>query len=118
MEGAAAAGMVAMVTADVGWSDIGSWPALLDALGARVDGHVVPAGGTVAIGAGDLLVRRFRESIWVEAGPVRLADLPGPVAVLRDARSVRGTVEALLERVMRRATTTYGSPLQMSGGVT
>jgi mannose-1-phosphate guanylyltransferase len=117
MEKAAGAGMVAMVTADVGWSDIGSWPALLAVLGARVDGHVVPAGGTVAISAADLLVRRFRESIWVEGGPAQLADLPGPVAVLRNARSVRGTVESLLERVMQRSSALH-PPVQLPGGAT
>jgi hypothetical protein len=101
MEPAAAAGNVAMVTADVGWSDIGSWPALLAALGARVDGHVVPAGESVVVASGDLLVRRFRHSLWLEGGPATHRDLPGPVAVLRDADAARGIVEALLERVMR-----------------
>ena len=37
MEGAAQSGQVVMASMDVGWSDLGSWTALLAALGARGD---------------------------------------------------------------------------------
>ena len=41
-----------MAALDVGWSDIGSWPALLDVLGAPgVDGGVVEAGERVEAAA-------------------------------------------------------------------
>ena len=47
MEGAARNGEVVMAAMDVGWSDIGSWTALLEAIGARGTGAVVQAGETV-----------------------------------------------------------------------
>ena len=43
MEGAARNGQVVMASMDVGWSDLGSWSALLAAIGARGDGTVDPA---------------------------------------------------------------------------
>jgi len=43
MEPASAAGRVAMLRADVGWSDLGSWAALRDALVARLPGAIDPA---------------------------------------------------------------------------
>ena len=49
MEGAARNGEVAMASMDVGWSDLGSWTALLAAIGARGEGAVVQAGETVAV---------------------------------------------------------------------
>ena len=49
MEGAAQSGQVVMAAMDVGWSDIGSWSALLAALGARGTGAVVQAGETVDV---------------------------------------------------------------------
>ena len=50
MEPAAAAGRVVMGSMDVGWSDLGSWHALLDALGAPgVDGRVVKPGEVVTL---------------------------------------------------------------------
>ena len=59
MEPAGAAGEVVMAGLDVGWSDIGTWSALLEVLGAPgVDGGVVEAGETVEAAAGDLLVER------------------------------------------------------------
>ena len=43
MEGAAQSGDVVMGSMDVGWSDLGSWSALLEALGARGHGRRRPA---------------------------------------------------------------------------
>ena len=61
MEPAGAAGEVVMAGLDVGWSDIGTWPALLEVLGAPgVDGGVVEAGEAVDATADDLLVERGR----------------------------------------------------------
>ena len=51
MEGAAQSGQVVMASMDVGWSDLGSWSALLAALGARGSGAVVQAGETVEVDA-------------------------------------------------------------------
>jgi len=49
LEPASVAGRVAMVRADVGWSDLGSWAALRDALAARAAAAGEPAG---AVGSG------------------------------------------------------------------
>ena len=64
MEPASRAGGVAMLRADVGWSDLGSWAALRDALvaGARAAGE--PAG---AVGFGARL-DRGSESTLVMGG--------------------------------------------------
>lgn len=100
MEPAAAAGGVVMASLDVGWSDVGTWPALLEVLGvAGVEGGVVEAGEAVATGPDDLVVRR-------DARGGCLVGVPGPgtmthdapVAVLRDARAALGPVRALLAR--------------------
>ena len=47
-----------MASMDVGWSDLGSWTALLAAIGARGAGSVVQAGETVEVEHDDLIVRR------------------------------------------------------------
>ena len=54
MEGAAQSGQVVMASMDVGWSDLGSWSALLAAIGARGTGAVVQAGETVEVEHDDL----------------------------------------------------------------
>ena len=43
-----------MASMDVGWSDLGSWSALLAAIGARGEGAVVQAGETVEVDGDDL----------------------------------------------------------------
>ena len=99
MEAAGAAGEVVMAGLDVGWSDIGTWPALLDVLGAAgVDGAVVEGGETVEAADGDLLVERGPGGLAVRetsAGTITLGD---PIALLRDARDARSVVQALLDR--------------------
>ncbi len=103
MEPAAAAGQVVMVALDVGWSDIGSWTALLAALGVTGTGRVVQAGEPVEAGANDLVVRRVGGRLRVEAGPARgILDGNGPSALLAGARPGRAIVEALVERVAAR----------------
>ncbi len=103
MEPAAAAGQVVMVTMDVGWSDIGSWTALLAALGVSGTGRIVQAGEPVEAEADDLVVRRVDGRLRVEAGPVRgILDGNGPSALLAGARPGRAIVEALVERVAAR----------------
>jgi len=103
MEPAAAAGEVVMVALDGGWSDIGSWTALLAALGVSGTGRVVQADEPVEAGADDLVVRRVAGRLRVEAGPVRgILDADGPAALLVGARPGRAAVEALVERVAAR----------------
>ncbi len=99
MEPAAGAGSVVMASMDVGWTDVGTWPALLEVLGAAgIDCGVVEAGANVETAAGDLIVARVGGRPVVseaEAGPLRPH---APVALLRAARDARPVVEALLDR--------------------
>jgi mannose-1-phosphate guanylyltransferase/mannose-6-phosphate isomerase len=100
MEPAAAAGTVAMAALDAGWTDVGTWPALLDVLGAPgIEGGVVEAGEPIEATADDLLVERSGDGrlvIGVGAGGTIRARQP--TAVLRGACVARPIVERLLDR--------------------
>jgi mannose-1-phosphate guanylyltransferase len=99
MEPAGAAGEVVMAGLDVGWSDIGTWPALLDVLGATgIEGGVVEAGSAVVVAAGDLLVVRGPGGLVVHDAVEGTIDPPEPIALLRGARAARPIVQALLDR--------------------
>ena len=99
MESAARNGDVVMAAMDVGWSDIGSWTALLAAIGARGTGSVVQAGETVDVEDGDLVVRRVDGRLGVIAPPERGSiTAMHPIAVLRGAAPDRPLIEALIER--------------------
>jgi mannose-1-phosphate guanylyltransferase len=99
MEPAAAAGAVVMATMDVGWTDVGTWPALLEVLGAPgIDGFVLEAGAEAPTAPGDLVVERVdgRPTVRDAGGGAIRPD--APIALLRRAGAARGVVEALLER--------------------
>ena len=99
MEPAAAAGDVVMAAMDVGWTDVGTWPALLDVLGAAgIEGGVVEAGTSVPVTGGDLIVERGPSGPTVRevAGGTITAD--GPMALLHHAAHARAIVQALLDR--------------------
>jgi mannose-1-phosphate guanylyltransferase len=99
MEGAARNGEVAMASMDVGWSDLGSWTALLAAIGARGDGAVVQAGETVAVEDGDLVIRRVDGRLGVIAPPERGSmTATQPIAVLRGSAPDTERIRALIER--------------------
>ena len=99
MEGAAQSGQVVMASMDVGWSDLGSWSALLAALGARGSGAVVQAGETVEVDDDDLIVRRIDDRLGVIAPPERgRMTATKPIAILRGTGPDRAIVEGLLER--------------------
>jgi mannose-1-phosphate guanylyltransferase len=99
MEGAARNGQVVMAAMDVGWSDLGSWTALLAAIGARGEGAVVQAGETVHVERDDLVVRRVDGRLGVIAPPERGSMTAAqPVAVLRGAASDIDLVSGLIER--------------------
>ena len=99
MEGAAKTGRVVMGAMDVGWSDLGSWTALLAAIGARGDGAVVQAGETVEVGDEDLVVRRVDGHLGVIA-PLGRGSMTAtqPIAVLRDTAPDIDRVRELIER--------------------
>lgn len=99
MEGAARNGEVVMGSMDVGWSDLGSWTALLAAIGARGEGGVVQPGETVTVEDGDLVVRRVDGRLGVIAPPERGSMTAAqPIAVLRGAAPDRVLIERLIDR--------------------
>ncbi len=99
MEGAAQSGHVVMASMDVGWSDLGSWSALLTALGAHGNGAVVQAGESVEVEHDDLIVRRVGGRLGVIAPPERgRMTATQPIAILRGTGADRALVEGLLER--------------------
>jgi mannose-1-phosphate guanylyltransferase len=98
MEPAAADGRVVMGGMTVGWSDIGSWTALLSRLGAGGAGRVVQAGEPARAGSGDLVVMRDDGLLQLFDGPRDIL-ASDPVALLEGAAPDRPIVEALIDRV-------------------
>ena len=99
MEGAARNGQVVMASMDVGWSDLGSWTALLAAIGARGVGTVVQSGETVEVERDDLVVRRLDGRLGIVAPPERGSMTAAqPIAVLRGSAPDSDLVTALIER--------------------
>ena len=86
---------------DVGWSDLGSWGALLAALpGANgAAGRVLQPGETAALGTDDLLVVAENGRLDLLVGPRDTIALDTPSALLAGGRSQEPAVRALLERV-------------------
>jgi mannose-1-phosphate guanylyltransferase len=99
MEGAARNGQVVMTSLDVGWSDLGSWTAVLAAIGARGEGSVVQAGETVTVDSDDLVIRRLDGRLGVIA-PLQRGSMTAaqPIAVLHGAAPDIDRVRALIER--------------------
>jgi mannose-1-phosphate guanylyltransferase len=99
MEQAAAAGTVVMAAMDVGWTDVGTWPALLDVLGAAgIDGGVLEPGAEATTAPGDLLVERVDGQPAVREPGSATFRTDAPVALLRGALAARPLIESLLER--------------------
>jgi mannose-1-phosphate guanylyltransferase len=99
MEQAALSGRVAMASLDVGWTDVGTWPALLEVLGAPgIDGAVMEPGRPFEAHPGDLLVERGRDGLVVAEPAGGTITIDQPVALLRAARAARPLVQALLDR--------------------
>jgi mannose-1-phosphate guanylyltransferase len=99
MEGAARDGQVAMGSMNVGWSDLGSWTALLEAIGARGEGAVVQGGETVEVDGDDLVVRRVGGRVGVIA-PLERGSMTAtqPLAVLRGAAPDIAVIRGMLDR--------------------
>jgi hypothetical protein len=105
LEPASLGGRVAMVRADVGWSDLGSWAALRDALVARAGAAGEPGGavgsgprrdigseGTLVLGSGRLIVTLgLRDTIVVDT----------PDALLVCAADRSQEVRAIAEELAR-----------------
>jgi mannose-1-phosphate guanylyltransferase len=103
MEGAAADHRVVMGSMDVGWSDLGSWTALLAALAGGdprgATGRVVQTGETIDVGADDLLIRPAAGTLAVGTGPEGTIVADSVWAHLSGARHLQAQVQALLDRV-------------------
>jgi len=109
MESAAADHQVVMGAMDVGWSDLGSWTALLAAIGgdgaAGATGRVVQRGETIEVGPDDLVVRSDGGHLVVESGPAMASGsgativADGVWAHLAGARHLGAEVRDLLDRV-------------------
>ncbi len=103
LAGAADDRRVVMAAIDVGWSDLGSWPALLGAIApgrvGRAVGRVVQAGERVDSGPDDLVVRRTGGALAVEQAPQGTIVADAVLAHLAGARHLEPEVQALIERV-------------------
>ncbi|KRT63279.1 MAG: putative nucleotidyl transferase [Chloroflexi bacterium CSP1-4] len=100
LEPASREGRVVMGAMNVPWSDLGSWGALLEALGAPgIDGRVVAQGDREVVTEADLVVRRRHGRLTVGPGPGTIAGEPGPTALLGGAAVHRAIVVALVERI-------------------
>jgi mannose-1-phosphate guanylyltransferase len=99
MEPAASAGLVVMAAMDVGWTDVGTWPALLEVLGAPgIDGGVVEAGDSAATADGDLVIALGAAGFAVREAGEGTITADEPIALLRGARPYLPAVQALLDR--------------------
>ncbi len=101
MEHAAADGLMIMAPMNVGWTDLGSWTALVDALAGGYAGaaRVVPAGEQVDAGMQDVCVYRTDDGrLALELGAATLSSTR-PMAFLPGARQHERVLDELLTRV-------------------
>jgi len=109
MEPASVAGTVAVVPTDVGWSDLGSWAALLEERAAETaDGVVCQAGegaDVIAVGGHDVLVHAAggRLVAVVGLGDVIVVDTPDALLVVAKdaAQDVKKVVDLLVAQGRR-----------------
>lgn len=105
LEPASAEGRVAVVPASVGWSDLGSWNALLDTGddpdALRTDG----AGDVIAVGGGRSLVRADGERLVVVVGMRDTVVVDTPDAVLVCAADAAQDVKQVVERLIAEGRT-------------
>ncbi len=103
MEPASAEGVVAVVPTDVGWSDLGSWAALLEARGPeaadRVVTQVLDGAEVIVVGGHDVLVHAAggRLVVVVGLGDVIVVDTPDALLVVAKeaAQDVKKVVDTL-----------------------
>lgn len=109
MEGAAGDHRVVMAAMDVGWSDLGSWSALLRAIAGGNDrgavGRVIQAGETIEVGPDDLLVRPVDGRLEVDAAAQGTIVADGVWAHLSGAGHLATQVRALLDRAQQEERT-------------
>jgi len=99
MEDAARAGSVVMASMDVGWSDIGNWRALRDALGGSAGG-VVTVGRVEDVGSERVLVESAAGRLVVTIGLRDTIVVDTPDAVLVCAADRAQDVRQIVERLI------------------
>jgi mannose-1-phosphate guanylyltransferase len=105
-EPAAAEGRVAVVPLDAGWSDIGSWSALLEALTARSGADLVASGRHLDHGSHRVLVHGGdRLVVTVGLEDVIIVDTPDALLVCRRERAEE--IKQVLDEIARTAGERY-----------
>ncbi|HEX6140760.1 MAG TPA: sugar phosphate nucleotidyltransferase [Candidatus Limnocylindria bacterium] len=105
-EAAAAEGRVAVVPLDAGWSDIGSWSALLEALSGKTGDTLVASGRHLDRGSRDVLVHGGdRLVVTVGLRDVIIVDTPD--ALLVCARDRAEEIKPVLEEIAEKAGERY-----------
>jgi mannose-1-phosphate guanylyltransferase len=99
MERAARDRQVLMGTLDVGWSDVGSWTALLAALGMPgINSRILQPGESVETTSEDLVVERRGERLFTVPGADGTITAYETLALLRGAHRFEAQVDDLLAR--------------------
>jgi mannose-1-phosphate guanylyltransferase len=105
-EPAAAEGRMAVVPLDVGWSDIGSWSALLEALSAKSGSSLVASGQHLDRGSERVLVHGGdRLVVTVGLRDVIIVDTPD--ALLVCARDRAEEIKPVLDEIAEKAGERY-----------
>jgi mannose-1-phosphate guanylyltransferase len=100
LEPASAEGRVAVVPAAVGWSDLGSWNALLDTMDASGAVHAQGSGEVIAVGGERSLVRADGDRLVVVVGVRDTVVVDTPDAVLVCAADAAQDVKQVVERLL------------------
>ena len=103
---AAAAGMMAVVPLAAGWSDIGSWSALLEALSANGARSLVARGEHLDRGSRDVLVHGG-ERLVVTVGLRDVIIVDTPDALLVCARDRAEEIKTVLDEIAQRSGDKY-----------
>lgn len=105
-EPAAAEGRMAVVPLDAGWSDIGSWSALLEALAAAQGKDLVASGQHLDRGSHDVLVHGG-DRLIVTVGLSDIIIVDTPDALLVCSRERAEEIKPMLDEIARTAGERY-----------
>jgi mannose-1-phosphate guanylyltransferase len=105
-EPAAADGRMAVVPLDAGWSDIGSWSALLEALTAKTGASLVASGQHLDRGSERVLVHGG-DRLVVTVGLKDVIIVDTPDALLVCARDRAEEIKPVLDEIAEKAGERY-----------
>lgn len=105
-EAAAAEGRVAVVPVEAGWSDIGSWSALLEALSAQRGDDLVASGRHLDRGSRNVLVHGG-DRLIVTVGLEDVIIVDTPDALLVCARDRAEEIKPVLDEIAEKAGESY-----------